>query len=537
MNALKLRVRAGLLMIAVAFATMTTAQGAGAAPFAAYVMDGRTGQMLYAQNADTPLHPASLTKMMTLYLAFAAIEQGRVRLDSRFTVSQYAASMPPSKLGLRPGQQIELRYLIRAAAVKSANDAATVIGEGLAGSEAKFGQQMTATARALGMRNTQFRNANGLSAEGHYSSARDLTILGRHLFYDFPQYYSIFSRRSADAGVGMVSSTNTRFLDNYQGADGIKTGYTRAAGFNLTASAQRGQQRVMATVMGGTSTAQRNQVMAQLLDAGFSRSPARVAVVKPATILVPQQRVRRAVVAPAPVVAAAQPPIATRPAANVASIASSVAPARRARTVAAAAPVDAGPTPGAIDLSAALREAMATRPEPSPDRPASAPTRRPAAESNDTGSAVAALRPQAKPEGSSPDSADLESEAAAPSRAADTPAPDRPARRSSNLASDKTMKLASVDTSGRPAPGKSARDSGSNDWGISLGRYRSKAEAEQILLKAALREADALGDGLRKVGESKRGYEARFVNLSRTQAELACGKLKARSQNCTVSAP
>lgn len=535
MNALKLRVRAGLLMIAVAFAAMTTAQGAGAAPFAAYVMDGRTGQMLYAQNADTPLHPASLTKMMTLYMAFAAIEQGRVRLDSRFTVSQHAASQPPSKLGLRPGQQIELRYLIRAAAVKSANDAATVIGEGLAGSEAKFGQQMTATARALGMRNTQFRNANGLSAEGHYSSARDLTILGRHLFYDFPQYYSIFSRRSADAGVGMVSSTNTRFLDNYQGADGIKTGYTRAAGFNLTASAQRGQQRVMATVMGGTSTAQRNQVMAQLLDAGFSRSSARVAVVKPTAIVVPQQRVRRAVVAPAPVVAAAQPPVATRPAANVASIASSVAPVRRARTVAAASPADAGPTPGAIDLSAALREAMATRPEPSPDRPA--PARRPVAEGDGNGSAVAALRPQAKPEGSSPDSADLESEGAAPSRAADTPAADRPARRSSNLASDKTMKLASVDTTDRPVPGKSARDSGSNDWGISLGRYRSKAEAEQILLKAALREADALGEGLRKVGESKRGYEARFVNLSRAQAELACGKLKARSQSCTVSAP
>ena len=152
---------------------------ASAAPFAAFVMDGRTGKEIYSQNADARLHPASLTKMMTLYMAFTAIERGQVRLDSRFTVTQHAASQPPSRLGLRPGQQIELRYLIRAAAVKSANDAATVIAEGLAGSESQFGAQMTGMARALGMRNSNFRNANGLTQDGHYSSARDLSILGR----------------------------------------------------------------------------------------------------------------------------------------------------------------------------------------------------------------------------------------------------------------------------------------------------------------------------------------------------------------------
>ena len=195
-----------------------------AAPFAAYVMDARTGQADYSQNANARLHPASLTKMMTLYLTFTAIERGQVRLDSKFTVSSHAASEPPSKLGLRAGQQIELRYLIRAAAIKSANDAATTIGEGLAGSESAFAQQMTAMARALGMRDTQYRNAHGLTTEGHYSTAHDLTILGRHLFYDFPQYYNIFSRRSADAGIAQVSSTNRRFLDGYDGADGIKTG-------------------------------------------------------------------------------------------------------------------------------------------------------------------------------------------------------------------------------------------------------------------------------------------------------------------------
>src|SRR5690606_3646989 len=130
-----------------------------------------------------------------------------------------------------------------------------------------------ATARALGMRNSQFRNAHGLTQEGHYSTAQDMSLLGRRLFYDFPQYYNIFSRRSADAGIAQVASTNKRFLDDYNGADGIKTGYTRAAGFNLTASAQRGNKRLIATVFGGTSTAQRNQVMSQLLDAGFNRVP------------------------------------------------------------------------------------------------------------------------------------------------------------------------------------------------------------------------------------------------------------------------
>lgn len=416
-NAIKHGVRAGLLTIFAMLFAVSTADRAAAAPFAAYVMDGRTGQTLYAQNAETPLHPASLTKMMTLYLAFAAIEQGRVRLDSKFTVSSFAASMPPSKLGLRPGQQIELRYLIRAAAVKSANDAATVIGENLAGSEPAFAAQMTSTARALGMRSTKFRNANGLSADGHYSSARDMTILGRHLFYDFPQYYSIFSRRSADAGVAKVSSTNSRFLDNYAGADGIKTGYTRAAGFNLTASAQRGNKRVMATVLGGTSTAQRNQVMAQMLDLGFGKSAARVAEVRPTAVIVQPERVRRAKVAPASVAAFAAPVQSAVP-----------APVRRTRTVAAAAPVAAAPAPvpdgTGPDLSAALREAMASRPAPSPERSASTaavaaatPAQRrskkvilPVEQAAAAPARIASRsRPTAKPEGSSPESGEASS--------------------------------------------------------------------------------------------------------------------------------
>jgi D-alanyl-D-alanine carboxypeptidase len=220
--------------------------------------------------------------MMTLYIAFEAIERGEISLDSRVTISKHAASMPPSKLGLKPGQTIALRYLIRAAAIKSANDAATAIGEAIEGSESAFARRMNRTAKALGMTRTTFANANGLTAKGHLSTAHDMTVLGRHLFYDYPQYYNIFSRTSADAGVAQVASTNRRFLAAYEGADGIKTGYTQAAGFNLVASAHRGNKHVIATVFGGKSTADRNARAAQLLDMGFGKAPSRVAVQKPA---------------------------------------------------------------------------------------------------------------------------------------------------------------------------------------------------------------------------------------------------------------
>jgi len=219
------------------------------APYADLVMDMRTGEVLHAENADTRLYPASLTKMMTLYIAFEAVERGEISLDSKVTISKHAAAEPPSKLGLRAGQQIALRYLIRAAAIKSANDAATAIGEAIEGSESAFAARMNRTAKALGMTKTTFVNANGLTRKGHMSTARDMVTLGRHLFYDYPQYYNIFSRRSADAGIAQVNSTNRRFLDAYEGADGIKTGYTNAAGFNLVASAQRGNKRIIAALV------------------------------------------------------------------------------------------------------------------------------------------------------------------------------------------------------------------------------------------------------------------------------------------------
>jgi len=254
-----------------------------AAPYADMVMDARSGKVLRSRNADIRLHPASLTKMMTLYIAFEAIENGEIDVDKKVKISRNAANERPSKLGLRVGQKISLRYLLRAAAVKSANDAATAIGEAISGSEAAFARRMNRTAKSLGMTRTVFKNAHGLTEKGHLSTARDMTILGRHLMYDFPGYYPMFKRKTTQA-TKKVRNTNRKFLAAYKGADGIKTGYTRKAGFNLVASAERNGKRVIATVFGGKSTRTRNIQVAKLLDLGFERSLENVELIPPTRI-------------------------------------------------------------------------------------------------------------------------------------------------------------------------------------------------------------------------------------------------------------
>jgi len=263
---------------------MVASTSAWAAPYAAMVVDARSGKVLYSRNADTRLHPASLTKMMTLYVVFDALKRGEISVDKKVKISANAANEQPSRLGLKRGQRISIRYLIRAAAVKSANDAATALGEAVSGSETAFARRMTVTARKLGMKNTTFKNAHGLTQSGHLSTARDMTMLGRRLFYDFPQYYNLFSRKTTNAGVRQVSNTNRKLLAAYRGADGIKTGFTSAAGFNLVASAHRGEKRVIATVFGGRTSATRNAKVAELLDLGFKRSPTHVAVRKPTPV-------------------------------------------------------------------------------------------------------------------------------------------------------------------------------------------------------------------------------------------------------------
>ena len=262
----------GLFVGLVVLAALAMMSPAEAAPKASIVMDMRNGEVLYSRKADKRLHPASLTKMMTLYLTFEAVRDGRLRLNQKVRVSRHASRQPASKLYLKSGQRVTVRSLIRATALKSANDAAMVLAEAIGGSQRGFAKMMTRKAKFLGMKNTRFKNPHGLTSSGHYSSARDMAILARHLFFDYPQYYNIFKRRSDYAAGKRVWNTN-RLLKSYRGADGIKTGYTRAAGYNLAASAHRGNKRILAVQFGASSSADRSRRVARLLDIGFSRAP------------------------------------------------------------------------------------------------------------------------------------------------------------------------------------------------------------------------------------------------------------------------
>ncbi|MCA2013853.1 serine hydrolase [Cereibacter sphaeroides] len=273
----------GIVVMLTALTMAGLATRASAQPYAAVLMDVRTGEILsQTDNATARLHPASLTKMMTLYIAFEALENGEINEDTPVRISRHAAAQPPSRLGLRSGQTIAFRYLIRAAALRSGNDAAVAIAEALEGSVSAFAARMNRTARAIGMTRTHFANPHGLTTEGHLSSARDMAILGRQLYFDHPDYYNIFSRMSDSAGIATVNNTNRLFLSSYRGADGIKTGFTNAAGYNLAAMAERDGVRLLAVVFGARSSQDRLRRVSGLLDRGFREAPRRAAVRRPA---------------------------------------------------------------------------------------------------------------------------------------------------------------------------------------------------------------------------------------------------------------
>jgi len=232
--------------------------------YAAIVIDATTGKTLFASSADEERFPASLTKMMTLYMTFEALEAGRLKTSTRVTFSKNAAAEPPTKLGVKAGGSVTVETAILSLVTKSANDSSTALAELLGGSEAGFARLMTAKARELGMKNTVFRNAHGLPNPQQHSTARDLATLGIALREHFPQYYSYFSTRSFQYGKQRLNNHN-RLLGRVKGVDGIKTGYTRASGFNLVSSVQDGNRSIVAVVMGGKSGASRDNHMAQLI--------------------------------------------------------------------------------------------------------------------------------------------------------------------------------------------------------------------------------------------------------------------------------
>jgi D-alanyl-D-alanine carboxypeptidase len=263
-------------------ATLETVTAPQAAPskYAAIVVDANSGKVLFEENAEAARYPASLTKMMTLYMLFEALEQGRLSPSSAIPVSAYAASRPPSRLGFKPGQSIDVDTAISALATKSANDVAAAVGEYLAGSEEQFAQMMTAKGRQLGMRRTVFHNASGLPDDGQQTTARDMALLGIALRKRFPQYYSYFSRQAFSFN-GKTIRGHNRLIGRVEGVDGIKTGYIRASGFNVVTSINKDGRWLVLTVMGGNTAADRDAHVRELIERYLpraTRGPAAAAV-------------------------------------------------------------------------------------------------------------------------------------------------------------------------------------------------------------------------------------------------------------------
>ncbi|MFT4960603.1 MAG: D-alanyl-D-alanine carboxypeptidase, partial [Paracoccaceae bacterium] len=335
-------------------------------------------------------------------------------------------------------------------------------------------RRMTRTAKSLGMTRTTFKNAHGLTESGHLSTARDMTALGRHLLYDFPQYYNLFSRRSTDAGIKTVNNTNRRLLAAYRGADGIKTGYTRAAGFNLVASAERGNERIIATVFGGKSSVSRNAKVAELLDLGFRRAPSRAPLRQP-----------------------------NRP------------------TYVGNANTEIGAAGKTVRLVGAVQKSL---------RPIARHT------------VLAAIASDAVTASATQDQAKLKAGISAAVAAAGAPVAlsadgsvKRPAARPSDLV------LTSTTPKPVPEPNQvivtRLSTSGGQHWGINIGRYTTRYQAEKVLLRTALAEMSTLDGSLRKVGQSKRGFDATFVGMTRETADLACRRLQARNVTCFMIGP
>ncbi len=239
-------------------------------PYSAMVIDANSGRVLHAVDENELRHPASITKVMTLYMLFEQLDRGKMSLADQLTVSAHAASMEPSKLGLTPGATISVENAIKAICTKSANDMAVVVAEAIGGSEDHFAEMMTAKAHSLGMSRTNYANASGLPDDDQVTTAHDLIILGRSILERFPRYYSYFSTHQFNFA-GRTIRNHNHLLGRIEGLDGIKTGYTRASGFNLLSSVKRGERRIVSVVLGGRSAGVRDKIMSDLIEQNIGK--------------------------------------------------------------------------------------------------------------------------------------------------------------------------------------------------------------------------------------------------------------------------
>jgi len=495
---------------------------------AALIIDGETGKALYARNPDALRHPASLTKMMTLYLLFEQLKSGQMTLDTPLCASEHAAIQAPTKLNLRPGTCISADTAIKAIVVLSANDVAVDIAESIGGTEERFAEMMTAKARAFGMAHTFYHNASGLPDPLQITTASDLAILARHLAYDFPQYFHYFSTYSFNYA-GRTHFTHDNLIGRYEGADGIKTGYTGASGFNLVSSVVRNGVHIIGVVMGGTTARRRDAEMVRLLDDTFAkvdRNPQLVAREN-----VPWQTLAENY--------QAKPVIAGFEFGN---------PAKSA-----APPVEL-PQTGSALTSGDDEEAAESRPDPVYDAPRTVPAapvrRSEPAPAKATLIVTASLTPPtAPPPQMAKPTPGPEPLAALLLRGTVVPTP-QPKPRMTMAALDPAV-IAAVKPRPRGAapdrldisPGSSTGDlsvprpAPADDWTIQIGAYGDQATAETQLAAYAQRSVDILGEVARIVAPFQAAdghvfYRARFGPFAEDKARQVCEQLTRRGQTC-----
>ncbi len=459
---------------------------------AALIEDGATGRILYSRNADALRHPASLTKMMTLYMLFEALQKGQVKMDTPLTFSAHAASMPSTNLSSYEGETIPVETAIKAIVVQSANDVAVAIAEALGGTESNFAQMMTQKARQLGMRNTFYHNASGLPDEAQITTAADLALLARHLVYDFPGYFHYFSTESFSYG-GRFYSTHDNLLGNYDGCDGIKTGYTEGSGFNLVSDVVRGRTRLIGVVMGGYTAHRRDQEMIRLMDMTFAELNQNPALV--ASNGAPWQNVARNG-ASNPVLAGFDIGTGDPPSNDV--------------TASQPTPAQAISTPAVPDIKPRVIASLTPNPRPAMTPPEGALG----------GTAIGALShpPVPKP------------------------------RPNTVLASTATVVLPAARPSPRGRtigegdfsvirPAARTMDAMARDWTIQIGAFNDATSAKAQLSAYAERSMDVLGTAERIVvpfqaADGTKMFRARFGPFLEAEARQICAKLTQRGQTC-----
>jgi D-alanyl-D-alanine carboxypeptidase len=478
-------------------------------PYASIVVDGNSGAVLQATNADALRHPASLTKMMTLYLLFERLEAGKIKLGSELPVSAHAAAQAPSKLGLKPGETIKVETAIRAIVTKSANDVAVIVGEALGGDEPSFARMMTAKARALGMKHTTYRNASGLPNDEQITTARDQALLGRAVQDRFPKYFHYFSTRSFTYEGRTVRGHN-RLLGNVDGVDGIKTGYIRASGFNIVTSVNRDNRHIVAAVFGGT-TARARDARVRSLIAGYFKKASTRRTASPVAEGAAMAEIKLPAKPPAPAHDPRDDEVGT--VAEPAPSPGSTAPIKptSVRTVAV--------HPGRVRLAA-------LSPLPSDSRKL-APA--PATANPATVTTIATIKGEPPAAGSAPGILGVlpvkDSKPVTSAQAREQ----QPSRKNTQLAS-------AAGNVPLPTPESAAKARGG--WMIQVGAFPDETAAKNRLTTAQTKAKDQLGKAdpfTEKVAKGERSlYRARFAGLDKNQAETACKYLKRSEIPCML---